>query len=277
MMAGPEPYRDEQEPRVRSARATVLVTVSGFAMTCLLLALGLWQIERLEWKLGLIQRVDTRLQSGPVAPPVGEAWDLGLAPDHEYRPIRVVGTFVHAAETLVQAVTDHGSGYWVMTPLVDKAGRSFLINRGFVPRDRANVTSRSLGQLEGEIDLTGLLRLSEPDGGFMRTNDPNHDRWYSRDVAAISKARGLREPAPYFIDADAAANPGGYPVGGLTVLSFRNPHLGYALTWFALAAMVACATLYAVKDDIRRRRIVRTQRLPNKKHALIQGGRYDRS
>ncbi len=277
-MAGPEPYRDEHEPRVRRMRTTVLVAVSGFALTCLLLALGLWQIERLEWKRGLIERIDTRVHSDPVEPPVGETWNVGLAPDHEYRPIRVVGTFLHAAETLVQAVTDHGSGYWVMTPLVDKTGRSFLINRGFVPSDRANAASRSLGQLEGELDLTGLLRLSEPDGGFMRTNDPNHDRWYSRDVAAISKARGLREPAPYFIDADAAANPGGYPVGGLTVLSFRNPHLGYALTWFALAAMVAGATLYAVRDDMRRRRSERGHRLPREKPQIIHpGGRYDRS
>ncbi len=277
-MVTPDPYRDEQEPRVRSVRTTVLVAVFGVALTCLLLALGLWQIERLEWKLGLIERVDTRIHSRPVEPPVGEAWDLGLASDHEYRPIRVVGTFVHAAETLVQAVTDHGSGYWVMTPLVDKAGHLFLINRGFVPSDRANATSRLLGQVEGEIDVTGLLRLSEPNGGFMRTNDPNHDRWYSRDVAAISKARGLRETAPYFIDADAAANPGGYPIGGLTVLSFRNPHLGYALTWFALAAMVAGATLYAMRDDVRRRRSERTHRLPREEFQIIPpGARYDRS
>jgi len=50
---------------------------------------------------------------------------------------------------------------------------------------------------------------------------------------------GLSEVAPFFIDADATANPGGYPVGGLTVVDFSNNHLVYALTWFALAVLSA--------------------------------------
>ena len=87
------------------------------------------------------------------------------------------------------------------------------------------------------MTVTGLLRASEPGGGFLRANDPARDRWYSRDVAAIARARGLGEVAPFFIDADATPNPGGYPVGGLTVVAFRNDHLVYALTWFGLAGL----------------------------------------
>ncbi|MDB5653910.1 MAG: Surfeit locus 1 family protein, partial [Tardiphaga sp.] len=84
---------------------------------------------------------------------------------------------------------------------------------------------------------TGLLRVSEPKGGFLRSNDPAADRWFSRDVAAIAQKRGLAEVAPYFID--AAAVPGvAVPVGGLTVISLPNNHLVYAITWFVLAAMV---------------------------------------
>jgi surfeit locus 1 family protein len=87
--------------------------------------------------------------------------------------------------------------------------------------------------------------MTEPDGGFLRSNDPTADRWFSRDVAAIAAAKTLADTAPYFIDADATTNPGGLPVGGMTVVSFRNSHLVYALTWFALAAMSAGAA-YAV-------------------------------
>jgi surfeit locus 1 family protein len=87
------------------------------------------------------------------------------------------------------------------------------------------------------VAITGLLRPSEPDGRFLRTNQPQAERWYSRDVAAIADRRGLGPVAPFFIDADAAANPGGFPIGGMTVVSFRNAHLVYALTWFGLAAL----------------------------------------
>jgi surfeit locus 1 family protein len=99
--------------------------------------------------------------------------------------------------------------------------------------------------------VTGLLRITEPKGGFLRANDPAAERWYSRDVAAIAAARGLADAAPYFIDADAAPNPGGLPVGGLTIVAFPNSHLVYAITWYGLAVMLAGAVLYVVRDERR--------------------------
>ena len=95
--------------------------------------------------------------------------------------------------------------------------------------------------------VVGLLRLTEPGGGFLRANDAVGGRWYSRDVAAIAAARGLRAVAPYFVDADAAAEPGPQPQGGMTQLSFRNTHLVYALTWFCLALMSAGAGIYLLR------------------------------
>jgi surfeit locus 1 family protein len=97
------------------------------------------------------------------------------------------------------------------------------------------------------VTVTGLLRASEPGGGFLRANDPADGRWYSRDVAAIAEAEGVGPVAPYFIDAGATPNPRGLPVGGLTVVSFRNTHLAYALTWFALAALVVVLTIRATR------------------------------
>ena len=117
-----------------------------------------------------------------------------------------------------------------------------LVNRGFVLPERSAPGARWAGQAQGEQQVTGLLRLSEPHGGFMRANDPAHDRWRSRDVAAIAARRGLSGVAPYFIDADASPNPGGWPRGGLTVVRFANSHLVYAITWFALAQPVKSST-----------------------------------
>ena len=135
-------------------------------------------------------------------------------------------------------MTDLGGGYWVLAPL-DTPGGTILVNRGFVPLgDRAAIRTPT-----GEASVTGLLRVTEPDGAFLRDNDPAADRWYSRDVAAIAAARELADVAPYFVDADASGE-GGLPVGGLTVVAFHNNHLVYALTWFTLAAMMLAAAIY---------------------------------
>ena len=160
----------------------------------------------------------------------------------EYRRVTATGLFQHDRTVLVQAVTERGAGFWVVTPLVLADGSAILINRGFVPADRSTPEARLAGEIAaGPVAVTGLLRITEPGGAFLRSNDPAADRWFSRDVAAIAAAKGLADVAPYFIDADATPNPGGLPIGGLTVVAFRNSHLVYALTWYALAAMSAAA------------------------------------
>jgi surfeit locus 1 family protein len=193
------------------------------------IGLGAWQVERLTWKLDLIATVDQRVHAAAVAAPVSaSAADV-------YRKVSVSGTLLNDRETFVQAVTELGPGFWVMTPLRRNDGTIFMINRGFVPGDRRDGAKHSLPT--GEVTITGLVRLSEPKGGFLRANDPAADRWYSRDVAAIAAFRQLGRTADYFIDADSTANAGGYPVGGLTVIRFANNHLSYALTWFGMALM----------------------------------------
>ncbi len=209
-------------------------------------SLGVWQVERLFWKLALIERVDARVHAAPVAAPGPDVWPRITGDADEYRHVTVTGRFLDARETLVQALTDQGAGYWVMTPLATANG-TLLINRGFVPPERAATALHAAPS--GDVRVTGLLRLSEPGGTLLRANRPAEGRWYSRDVAAIAQARGLgASVAPYFIDADATPNPGGWPIGGLTVVHFRNAHLIYALTWFALAVMCAFA-LIKLRDD----------------------------
>ena len=219
-------------------------------MTAVFLGLGIWQIQRLGWKLDLIERVEARVHAAPL--PLRDV--LAMAPeDQEYRHVTVSGQFDHGGETLVQAVTELGGGYWVLTPLRTDDGQQVLINRGFVPPDRADPQTRPEGQPTGPVTLSGLARLTEPGGAFLRSNDPGAGRWYSRDVAAIAAARGL-QTAPIFIDADDAPQPGGYPVGGLTVIAFRNTHLIYALTWFTLAGIAAAGGWVLLRHERRQRR-----------------------
>jgi surfeit locus 1 family protein len=219
-----------------------------------LVALGNWQVARRAWKLDLIARVEDRVNAPPIAAPGPAAWPAVTAAQDEYRRVRATGVFLNNAETLVQAVTDLGSGFWVMTPLRTDQGFVVLVNRGFVPADRRAAGSRAAGEITGPVTVTGLMRMTEPKGGFLRANDPADGRWYSRDVAAIGAARGMADVAPYFVDADATPNPGGLPVGGLTVIAFPNNHLVYAITWYALALMVAGAASYMAREEWRVRR-----------------------
>jgi surfeit locus 1 family protein len=218
-----------------------------------LLALGTWQVERRAWKLDLIERVDQRVAATPIAPPGPADWPGISAAADEYRHVSVAGTFLNDRETQVFASTDRGTGYWVVTPLRTADGTVVLVNRGFVPTDRRDPATRPAGQVAGPVTVTGLLRLTEPKGGFLRSNDPTAERWYSRDVAAIAAARGLAGTASYFIDADATPNPGGLPVGGLTVISFPNNHLVYAITWYGLAVLLGWAVLHIGRGEWRAR------------------------
>ncbi|MFK3888809.1 SURF1 family protein [Sphingomonas sp. NPDC079357] len=203
----------------------------------------MWQIERRAWKLELIAAVNERAHATPSQAPGPPAWGEITAERDAYRRVRVTGRFDHTHETKVVAITGRGSGNWLLTPLKTDAGWTVLINRGFLP-DGVPQMSRP----DGKVTVTGLLRVTEPRGQFLRANSPRADRWFSRDVRAITAARGLSGSAPYFIDADATPNAGGYPVGGLTVTTFRNAHLSYALTWFALAGLSLLGLRLLLRD-----------------------------
>lgn len=210
-----------------------MLLVTGFA------ALGVWQVHRLAWKRDLIARVAQRVHAAPIdAPRVATQAD-------EYRRVVATGRFLHDKATLVQASTVRGPGYWVMTPMETDRGFILLVNRGFVPAQDRQYYLRPAGV----VRVTGLVRLSEPKGGFLRSNDPTAGRWYSRDVAAIAGARRLSPIAGYFVDAEGDPATHSYPVPGLTVLRFPNNHFAYAITWFTLAAMTMCAYIFVMHQE----------------------------
>jgi surfeit locus 1 family protein len=236
-----------------------IVLIAGLVGIGVLVSLGVWQVHRLAWKRDLIERVEQRVHAPPIAAPGPEQWPKVNRANSEYRRVAVQGHYQNDRETLVQAVTERGGGFWVLTPLATDAGYTVLINRGFVPFQQKDPASRPQGQIEGDTRVVGLLRLSEPGGGYLRANDPGSDHWYSRDVTAIAAARGLKDVAPYFIDAEALhPEIPGAPIGGLTVIAFSNNHLQYALTWFGLALMVIAGLGLVLRQEWRLRRPHRT-------------------
>ncbi len=215
---------------------TIAVAVV-FAILC---GLGFWQLERLNWKLALIAQVESNMAAAPLS--LDEA--LKLPPEQaQYHRVTLRGTFDHAHEAYAFATTGGAAVYHVLTPFRTHDGRVLMVDRGAVPKDKLDPQSRAAANVEGPVQVTGVWRTPDPASGFSPPPDMGKRIWYVRDVTAMADAAGLKLAAPVVIEADATANPGGWPKGGATVVSFRNQHLGYAVTWFALAAGLLCVWL----------------------------------
>lgn len=237
------------------------------SLVVLFSGLGVWQLQRLAWKQALIAVVDDRVHADPVPVPDSADWAGLNVAELVYQRVWLTGHFDHSAEVQSLAVSELGSGYWVMTPLLLDEGGTVLVNRGFVPQALRDPAERPTAPPAGSVRVTGLLRANEPEGGFLRKNDPVAGRWYSRDVEAIARSRQLAAPvAPFFVDAgrgdanlpadgavsgiqkNAAAAVDEFPRGGLTVITFRNTHLVYAITWFTLAVLCVVGVVLLLKE-----------------------------
>ena len=219
-------------------------TVFALPIVLLCLGLGSWQIQRLFWKEGLIASRATAV----AAPPVFASSIAGTAPAMEFHHVSDIGVFLHDKEIFVGATSEAGrNGYQVLTPLREPDGRIVFVNRGFIPAELKERAKRIAGEPAAPVHIEGLLRLP-PDGRpnwFLPDNRPDMNYWFWVDLPAMAAADNLDRVAPFYIDADATPNPGGWPRGGVTRLALPNDHLQYAITWFSLAvAMIVIYVLF---------------------------------
>lgn len=209
--------------RLRRLLLPLLVTLPVLAV---LLALGTWQWERLHWKTDLLARID----AAEAAPP------RPLGPDPEpYAKVVATGRFDHGREVLL-GVEVRGTtlGTRLLTPLLRPGAPPVLVERGWVPLERAEGIDRP----EGEVSVTGYVRPAEPRNPFAAEDDAAGRRFYSFDPAAIGQALGLPEVAPFGLVALAprGAAPAVLPSPARSLPRPNNPHLGYMITWYGLAA-----------------------------------------
>ncbi len=217
-----------------------------FAFACagcaILAGLGVWQLERLAWKTGLIAQIEARAKAPPQPLPAMAEWP-GLRPeDYEYRHVEFDGAFENDKEALIfrgSGGPRREPGYLVLTPLHLSSGGYVIVNRGYVPAEFKAPAARLAGEIEGQTHVAGLMRRPEPRNLFTPPDDPAAGQYFTRDPALIAAHWSLAQAAPFSIDADPAPVPGGWPQGGASELAFPNNHLSYALTWFGLALALA--------------------------------------
>lgn len=225
----------------RRLRGLIMAAIATAISLAILVSLGLWQLDRLAWKEGVIARIEARAHAAPVALPPPAQWAALDPAEYEYRRVLVEGRFRHADEARVHGLMPSRTrgqpvqGFYLMTPLETDEGATVLVNRGFVPTELVAEADRP----EGRAAIVGLMRPSEIRTAFVPENRPESDVWFTRDLPAIAQARGIEGVAPFFVDAVLDESGPMWPRGGASVLEPSNNHLQYALTWFSLAGVLA--------------------------------------
>jgi surfeit locus 1 family protein len=217
-------------------RPALWPTLMSLPILVVSLGLGVWQLERREWKRELLHRIEVNQAAQPIT------LDELLRGDplsHEYGRVRLSGSFLHDKEFYLAARSlKNKVGLQVVTPLRSADGTIVLFDRGWVPQEQKEAARRAEGQLKGPVELIGIVRRTQEQRQFAPENVPERNVWFHVDVPLMRKLAGGRPDTrldSFFLEADGTANPGGLPVGGQTRLDIPNDHLQYAITWFGIA------------------------------------------
>jgi surfeit locus 1 family protein len=209
-----------------------------------LIGLGTWQLQRKAWKEGLIATLNAQLAASPTGLPPGAAWAGLDQKDNEYRRVTLTVTFDNAKEAFVFAAPSafrpdvSSPGYWVFTPARLADGGTVMVNRGFVPESRQDPKSRREGEISGPLQIVGAMRWADARHWFTPSDEPAHNLWFSRDPLAIAGAKRLGPVAPFYVEEEGPAPPGGLPQPGKLAVELPDNHLQYALTWYGLAIVL---------------------------------------
>lgn len=212
----------------------LFLVIIGLGGAAILLSLGVWQMQRLAWKQGVIADINARIDAPPVTLP-----NAPTADSDSYLPVTVTGRY--AGDTLRVLISQkvHGAGYRLITPLEGPNGR-ILVDRGYIATD-----DKGIATPQDEVTVTGNLQWPQEADGF--TPDPDFDNniWFARDVPTMAKVLDTR---PILLVARNVSQDDPV-VTPLPVATARipNDHLQYAITWFSLAAIWLAMSFYFVR------------------------------
>lgn len=223
-------------------RPTLWASVAAVAALVVLIGLGNWQLDRRVWKQQVLEARGQRVS----APAIAYA-ELGAAADSvletvEYRAIRLRGRYRPDQTLKLLSRTRGGrAGFHVITPLVPEtakggSGVAVLVDRGWAPIDsKADITPAP----SGLVNVDGYVRQFETPGRFTPDNEPETGTWFYLDRRQMATAAGLDAVAPFYVQSAPGGAPTGvYPVGSVPNIALDNPHLQYAITWYALAVVL---------------------------------------
>ena len=204
-----------------------LVALSGVA---LMFGLGIWQLQRLEWKNALIAQIEEGNRSAPLT----QLPQTGF-PALEHRKVRLKGKFLGKELQITPRYHDSALGYDLVQPFQLAQGETVLVDRGWVPADKKELETRSETTPPVErVTVEGLLRDVGRHNWATPDNMPEKNLWFWVDIPAMEKAEGITL-LPVVIHQTNALGTAMLPVPNDEKIILRNDHLGYAITWFLVA------------------------------------------
>ena len=216
-------------------RRLIFPIILGLGGAAILISLGIWQVQRLGWKESMLAEIEARIVDAPVALPAD--------PDPEsdrYLPVTVEGHYLPGDILVLTGMPRIGPGYQVIAPFETTDGRKILVDRGFVAEAQK---SDERPPLAGR--LVGNLHWPEESDSYTPDPDLAASLWFARDVPAMADALGT-EPILLVLRETDETDPVVIP-RPVTTQGIPNDHLGYAITWFGLAAVWLGMTAFLIR------------------------------
>jgi cytochrome oxidase assembly protein ShyY1 len=229
----------------RRKRSVLIPSLFTVAACCVLIGLGVWQLERLAWKESLIAALARRVSAPPMPLEPASAWPKLDPSADEFRRVSLRVQFIPGSEARVYSggagLRDDvkGPGYFAFAPARLADGSTVVINRGHVANPNPDASLKPIALPEKSVDVVGALRSPERPGWFVTPYSERQDLWLVRDPLAMAARYSWGEVAPFYIELESPTPPGGVPKPGPLTVKLRNDHFGYAMTWFGLAAVLA--------------------------------------
>ncbi len=207
--------------------------LAAFATT---LALGSWQVKRLQWKQGVIAEIAAAQTQSPLTRLPDDA--AALAPLNFY-PVALDGRWIDGVEFHISPRFYRGKlGYFIVTPFALADGRTLLVNRGWVPAAQKLPDDRPESAVSGEATLHGMLRVGDERNWMTPPNNVDKNIWFGRDTLDMANSAGLANPVPAMVDLVGTQDSARLPVPSAGTIKLRNDHLSYIVTWYGIAVSI---------------------------------------
>jgi surfeit locus 1 family protein len=198
--------------------------------TCM--ALGTWQVQRLEWKQGLIAEIAAANESAPLTALPQTAEELEKLQFHK---VTLSGTWVADTEFhITPRYYRDQFGYHLVTPLKLAAGHSVLVNRGWIPAKKKEADTRPETRLKGKATITGLVRTGAERSYFTPPSQPEKNLWFGRDIEQMATHASLKNTIPAMLDLIGEQKAEQLPIPSDGTIRLRNDHVSYILTWYGI-------------------------------------------
>ena len=198
------------------------------------IALGSWQIIRLNWKTNLILEIETSLKNPPI--------ELSEEKATNYLKIKTSGSIDFEKQIYLYNLNDTGTpGFEVINPILIN-DENYLINRGWIPfekKDAPEINILDQNNIIGTLKIQGRQNIFKPD------NDIKENYWFTLNREDIFKFTD-KKFSEYIIYLDGNYQ---FPRPKKITANISNNHKKYAITWFSLAISILLLYLYFRKKN----------------------------